>query len=57
VKGGPGRVFVTNDKGQVILDITKDRIKPVTPGQGFGDKVLEVGQEYRDLITKVHGGG
>ncbi|MFL6120361.1 MAG: RHS repeat-associated core domain-containing protein [Actinophytocola sp.] len=30
-----GRVFVTDGQGRVILDITKDRAKPVIPGQGF----------------------
>lgn len=29
----------------------------ITPGQGFGNKIMEVGQEYLDLINKVHGGG
>lgn len=31
----PGRVFVTDDQGRVIFDITRDRVKPVVPGQGF----------------------
>jgi RHS repeat-associated protein len=31
----PGRVFVTDDQGRVILDITRDRVKPVVPGRGF----------------------
>lgn len=35
---GPGRIFVTNEQGQVILDITAARVKPVTPGVGFGEK-------------------
>jgi RHS repeat-associated protein len=30
-----GRIFVTDDQGRVILDITKDRAKPVVPGRGF----------------------
>ncbi|HXQ73313.1 MAG TPA: hypothetical protein VN844_22625 [Pyrinomonadaceae bacterium] len=34
----PGRVFVTDAQGQVILDITIERVKPVTPRVGFGDK-------------------
>ncbi len=36
VKGAsPGRVFMTDGQGRVILDITADRVKPVVPGQGF----------------------
>ena len=34
----PGRVFVTDAQGRVILDITLERVKPVTPGVGFGEK-------------------
>src|SRR5207253_9733312 len=44
-----GRVFVTNAKGQVILDITAQRAKPVTPGAGFGDKRLPTPQEQQLL--------
>jgi len=35
---GPGRIFVTDAQGRVILDITAERVKPVTPGVRFGDK-------------------
>jgi RHS repeat-associated protein len=31
----PGRVFVTDEQGRVIFDVTRDRVKPVMPGQGF----------------------
>jgi RHS repeat-associated protein len=31
----PGRVFVTDEQGRVIFDVTRDRVKPVVPGQGF----------------------
>lgn len=55
VKGGPGRIFITNNKGQVIMDVTRDRIKPVVPGRGFGEKILEVGDEYLDLIRRMWG--
>jgi hypothetical protein len=36
----PGRIYVTDGNGRVILDVTKDRVKTVIPGQGFekGDK-------------------
>jgi hypothetical protein len=47
-------VFVTNDRGQVILDITGDRVKPVVPGQGFGPKRPPTKEEL-DLIEKLHG--
>jgi len=46
---GQGRVFVTNGKGEVILDITAQRVKPVTPRSGFGDKRLPTPQE-RQLL-------
>ena len=36
VKGASqGRVFQTNAMGQVISDVTANRVKPVTPGQGY----------------------
>ncbi len=56
VRGGPGRAYVTNEKGQVILDITKSRVKPVTPGQGFGPKRAATSEEL-DLLDSVLGGG
>ncbi len=56
VKGGGERVFVTNDKGQVILDVTRDRVKPVTPGQGFGPKRPPTADEL-SLLKKLLGGG
>ena len=55
IKGNNGRVFVTDSKGRVILDITKGRVKPVTPGKGFGSKRAPTSQEL-DLINKIHGG-
>lgn len=45
VRGSDGRIYQTNDKGQIIKDITKDRVKPVTPGQGFGPKRPPTAQE------------
>ncbi|MBN1344625.1 MAG: RHS repeat protein [Phycisphaerae bacterium] len=56
VRGGPGRVFVTNERGQVILDITKTRVKPVIPGQGFGPKRPPTSGEL-DLLGRILGGG
>ena len=52
VKGGQGRIFITDDAGKVIWDITKDRAKPVIPGQGFGQKVAP-SQEQLDLLKKI----
>lgn len=52
VRGGGQRAFVTNDKGQVILDITADRVKPVTPGRGFGPKRVPTKEELR-LLNKL----
>ncbi len=51
---GPGRIFVTDTEGRVILDITADRVKPVTPGTGFGDKRLPTLEEL-ELIKKLWG--
>jgi len=50
-------VFITNDKGQVILDATRNRVKPVTPGQGFGEKNFNVPQNILDLIDNLQGDG
>jgi hypothetical protein len=54
VRGGAGRVFATDRNGRVVLDITKGRVKPVTPGRRFGDKRLPT-QEELDLIKRVLG--
>ena len=57
VRGAGGnRAFVTNDKGEVILDITRKRVKPVTPGQGFGSKRTPTSSE-RSLLEKLLGDG
>jgi hypothetical protein len=45
VRGQGAHVFRINDKGQVIEDITKGRVNPVTPGQGFGPKRLPTERE------------
>jgi hypothetical protein len=39
-----------------ILDITKARVKPVTPGQGFGPKRAPTSEEL-NLLESVLGGG
>lgn len=56
VRGGPGRVFVTNERGQVILDITESRVKPVVPGRGFGPKRAPTIEEL-NLLKGILGGG
>ncbi len=56
VRGGGERAFVTNEKGQVVLDITRDRVKPVMPGEGFGPKRPPTPGELR-LLDSVLGGG
>jgi hypothetical protein len=54
-----GRVFLTDSQGRVILDITRDRVKPVVPGQGFvaGDgRKLAPTQEQLGWIDQLWGG-
>lgn len=48
----PGRVFVTDAKGQVILDVTMERVKPVRPQIGFGEKRPPTAAEM-SLVTKL----
>jgi len=55
VRGGGDRAFFTNDKGQVILDVTRDRVKPVIPGVGFGPKRAPTADELR-ILGEVLGG-
>jgi hypothetical protein len=43
----PGRVFVTNSKGQVVLDITRERGKPVRSNIGFEEKRPPTTQELK----------
>jgi hypothetical protein len=55
----PGRVFLPDDQGRVILDITRDRVKPVVPAQGFvsGDgRKLALAQQQLDWIDELWGG-
>ncbi|HTZ44466.1 MAG TPA: RHS repeat-associated core domain-containing protein [Jatrophihabitans sp.] len=53
-----GRIFITDDQGRVIMDITPDRAKPVIPGQGFvageGRKMAPT-QEHLDWIAELWG--
>jgi RHS repeat-associated protein len=53
-----GRVFVTDSQGRVILDVTRDRVKPVVPGRGFvaGDgRKLTPTPEQLGWIDKLWG--
>jgi RHS repeat-associated protein len=52
VKGSNGRVYLTDDQGRVIADITTQRTKPVTPGRGFGPKRLPTTEEL-NWITRI----
>lgn len=56
VRGGGERAFVTNRSGQVIRDITADRVKPITPGVGAGAKQPPSAQDL-ELLQRVLGGG
>jgi RHS repeat-associated protein len=55
----PGRVYVTDEQGRVVLDITRDRVKPVVPGQGFvsGDgRKLPPTSKHLGWIDELWGG-
>ena len=54
----PGRVFQTNDIGEVIFDITRDRVKPVIPGIGFvrgGGRKLTPSADQLSWIDQLWG--
>jgi hypothetical protein len=54
LKGSEGRIFITNDAGKVIWDVTANRAKPVIPGKGFGSfEYGNVSIEHLNLIKKV----
>jgi len=52
IPGGPGRIFVTDENGNVVVDVTGDRAKDVTPGVGFGPKRPLTPSEL-DLLGKM----
>jgi hypothetical protein len=56
VRGGGARALVTNEQGQVVLDITAERVKPVIPGHGFGPKRPPSSTEL-DLLSRILGAG
>ena len=52
IRGSPGRICITDSDGNVVLDVTADRAKPVTPGEGFGDKRAPTPDEL-DLLNEL----
>ncbi|MCC7069929.1 MAG: hypothetical protein IT383_01320, partial [Deltaproteobacteria bacterium] len=55
VRGGGERLFVTNERGEVILDITAERAKEIAPGVGATVKrALTEGE--RAMLDAVLGG-
>jgi RHS repeat-associated protein len=46
------RIWITNEKGEVILDIQSGRAKSVVPGQGFAGERPPTSQEL-ELLKKV----
>lgn len=53
IRGFDGRVYVTDSEGRVVLDLTRERAKPVEPGIGFGPKRPPTPDEL-NLIEKTH---
>jgi hypothetical protein len=53
IPGASGdRIYITDDKGRVVWDVTCDRTKEVVPGRGFGEKRHPTDQEL-DLLDKM----
>jgi hypothetical protein len=52
VKGSNGRVYVTDQSGKVVLVITKDRVKEVILGRGYGPKRPPTAEEIQ-LIKSI----
>lgn len=51
----PSRIYITDDQGNVVADVTSDRVKQVVPGQSLvKGKEYDVPQSYVDLIDKVN---
>jgi hypothetical protein len=53
LRGSGDRVYVTDENGRVILDVTPERAKPVKPGKGFGKKRAPTEEEL-GMIRKMH---
>jgi hypothetical protein len=49
-----GSVWITDGKGNVVVDVTPERAKPVKPGVGFGEKRPPTQTEL-DLWSRVKG--
>lgn len=54
VKNPRGGIWITNDQGQVILDVDRGRAKPVSPGIGFGEKRDPTPEEL-ELLDELYG--
>jgi len=52
IPGFGGRIYITNDRGQVVLDVTQDRAKVVVPGSGYRGKRSPTPTEL-DLLNKT----
>ena len=55
-KGFAIGIIARENKGEVILDITKERVKTVIPGKGYqkGKKEYKVPDEYLEYIKQLH---
>jgi hypothetical protein len=50
--GAPGRIYITDGNGNVVVDVTEERAKDITPGRGAGPKRDPTPQEL-DLLEKM----
>ncbi|OGQ24977.1 MAG: hypothetical protein A2138_02765 [Deltaproteobacteria bacterium RBG_16_71_12] len=55
VRGGGERIFITNERGEVILDVTAERAKEIIPGVGASVKRAPTAEE-RSMLEAVLGG-
>ena len=56
IPGQGGRIYITDENGNVVIDVTPDRAKEVTPGQGFtkgGER--DPTDEEKKLLGQVKG--
>lgn len=54
IQGGrPGRIFITDDNGKVVLDVTKDRVKPVGSGGKTFDRKRDPTPQELDLLDRM----
>ncbi len=48
------RAYLTNSSGEVIKDITEKRTKPVTPGLGFGKRIIPPSEEDLKILNRLY---